>query len=1188
MALNFGLGFSFGAQDKGLSRALSNLSSEFKSFGKEMLSLQRFQTMLSALSFDRLDDLGSKLKELGTGGMELTSSFESTMTGFNKEMRKFGAMSGKTGADLSKFSAQASSMAYGLNISADVAGKAIYGFEAAYEELDATGKKTGKKFAVSEVFKQMGIDSAATLAKFSEVTGKSGDEFSYSLMNIAKSTGMGAQGMGDLTNMIVAFGQKSNTVSDSLGKIDEIGSLLSKRKLLGDTPEQVAAFGKGIVSVAESFYQYKQDGTKAMQVAMDVANAITQNKDEFKKLQAGAADALPELTKVLGKAGMGVEQAFKSMGESPDQFLKQFAEGIGSLSEGDQAAALEFFRSHVGTVFGDSTESIVSMLKSTEGRAALMNANVSELVKASSAQAGKLAKDGYSSGLTAAEAFERQQTAFMQRFRNLTTLSTSTFLKETQKSFNSFAKMLEQTASKGGPLGMFVRKMADVQKFGAAGLFPPNMQGPLVALGQTAEALISPLAKLRAAGIDLASPFGMLAGAVGAFGTAFMGARMSAAEQMEKSLKASKKYSKKQIEQMMATDAMSEHLTNTALKQTAQSFIDFFKNTLPQYASKAIKFISAFARQIVSGGFTKGFVVTGDKETDAVLNELMVVLKDAFNGAMEFAKDLFKGLWGGLMGDPIDAQKAGDAEVIGAALGQTIRKAFDFVVDEISSYLKAWWGRVTAIWNDQSLPLDEKIKQIFGESVPLMIGAAILSTTAIGSVATSITTFLMGALARVGWEILKFVFVEGMKRIIWPAIKFVGQKVLWPALQWIGKNVIWAGLRWIFMTALPTVLSAITSFITTVAWPAIQGLVSAVVGALSAPIIAIVAAIGAFFVAMFFAVQREGDEFSDTWDRMWGYLFASAEYVIDEIWAGMEWFGANTVVAFKNLAAGAQNALAALWDGIKIAGVATFNFMVDIFNKLVGAVASPIQSIMQMVGKMLVQLADAALASPALAGMFGITPERAKSFKEMAKSLAEITKQDAASLFKVERATAVVPSKRVAYTADVAKRAVESRDLRLDRVDEDIQFRIDEREAAAKKLKAEEALKGTKPLTPKAEDALASLAGTPSSEVGAAPLTSDVALSSDKATAALTAMKAKTDAEAMQSKKTDAALLDATNNPAWAESQLAELKAQNDLLKKLVDKLSGTSSGSKAPAAATGKVTTRPMAASTTPVPGAT
>jgi hypothetical protein len=984
MALNFGLGFSFRGNDLGLGKAITGLSRDFRSLGKEMLGLQRLQTMLSALSFERLGDLGDKLKTLGTGGQELTSSIEGTFTAFDKETRKLGATLGYTGKELTRFKKQSSSMAYGLNIGADQAGKAIYGFEA-----------TVGKMKASDILKDMGVDSAATLAKLAEVAGVSGDKFGYSLLQMGKK--VDPKAVSTITDMLTKFGTDAGDAALGLGKVDEITSILSTRKMLGDSPEQLAAFGKGIVATAQAFRTVTGNGEKAMETALGLATALTEGKKGFADLKAGAVAALHESTLGLAKAGPGIEAAFNAMSESPEVFLKQFATAVGGLSDGDAAAAVELFRAHASSAFGASGDEIVKMLQTAEGRLALTTVDVGKMVAESAQATGKLAKEGFTTGITAAEAFERQQQGFLQRFRGLATVSTNQFLAESQASFNSFGAKMEKVAADGGPLGLVLGKLADIQKFGAKGIFPANLQGPLAALGTAAETLTAPLAKLRALGINLLSPFGALVGVFAGLGAELMSNYLTIEDQVGPAL-----------EKMgLTAGERTSIIARMALEKTGKEIIVFMKEKLPGYLETGIKFISNFARKILSGGLFGDGAITGDKDTDAILKAVMFTLKEAFTKALAFAKEMFSGfmsglmgekvdpeagdatviggavgtmlhdalvfafgeakkaltgMWAGLMGDPL-AKDAGTSESLGHSLGETLRVAFDFALEELKTYMAGWWDRMVVIWDDPSMTFEEKMKAWFGESLPLLIAGAILSLTFLGPIMAafaSVFASIAGGVVKLGFKLLWW----GLKKVF----TSIGPRLLTMVGNW--GQLLWHGIKQVFLY---------------------------IAGSITAAAAIVIVAFAAFFAGMFAMAQQEGDSFGETWDRMWNNIFLTVEWYGDHIWNFLSYIGRNTLTFFENVGVHIANFFTGGFDVVYNAFAFVFNFIREQSNKLATLISSPLTSIIQTIGDLLVGLGKTISESPGLAKFFGIDSATIANIKKAGAWLQSTKKSDVAA-----------------------------------------------------------------------------------------------------------------------------------------------------------------------------------------------
>jgi hypothetical protein len=1128
MALNFGLGFGFRGNDLGLGKAVNGLSRDFRTLGKEMLGLQRLQTMLSALSFERLGDLGDKLKTLGTGGQELTSSIESTFTAFDKETRKLGATLGYTGKELTRFKKQSSSMAYGLNIGADEAGKAIYGFEA-----------TVGKMKAADILKDMGVDSAATLAKLGVVAGVSGDKFGYSLLQMGKK--VNPKAVATITDMLTKFGQDAGDAALGLGKVDEITSILSTRKMLGDSPEQLAAFGKGIVATAQAFRTVTGNGEKAMETALGLATALTEGKKGFADLKAGAVAALHESTLGLAKAGPGIEAAFNAMSESPEVFLKKFATAVGGLSDGDAKAAVDLFRAHASSAFGASGDEIVKMLQTAEGRLALTTVDVGQMVADSAQATGKLAKEGFTTGITAAEAFERQQQGFLQRFRGLATVSTNQFLAESQASFNSFGAKMEKVAADGGPLGLVLGKLADIQKFGAKGLFPANLQGPLAALGTAAETLTAPLAKLRALGINLLSPFGALVGVFAGLGAELMSNYLTIEDQVGPTLD----------EMGVSAGERTSIIARMALEKTGKEIIVFMKNKLPGYLETGIKFISNFARKILSGGLFGDGAITGDKDTDAILNAVIFTLKEAFGKALAFAKEMFSGFMSGLMGEKIDP-KAGDATVIGGAvgtmlhdalvfafdetkkalsgmwaglmgdplaedagtseslghdLGKTLRAAFDFALGELKTYMADWWTRMGEIWDDPSMTFGEKVDAWFGESLPLLIAGAIIGLTVFGPIIAafaSLAGFLFKLAFTALWEhSLKQVFIQ------------IATK-MWGWFVGFGKFLL---------NGIGTVIRTLAS----VLWNVLTTVFRTIVAGISAAGLIVIAAFVAFFVGMFEMAKQEGDTFAQTWDRMWDDIGNTVVAYGEHILNFLSYIGQNTLTFFENVGAHISNFFTAGFDIVYNAFAVVFNFVREYTNKLATLISAPLTSIIQTIGDLLVGLGKTISESPGLAKFFGIDAATIANIKKAGEWLQSTKKNDVAAALSDPKMESRISTPRAikAYRGlDADKIAsISSREFSYDR---DANNKVTPEELAQGRkdyaaFKAKNAKTAVPDLTPTGSGVLSGKAGNGTDTAEWVMLQST-------------------------NKENSAALVAAVENPKWAEEQRAEAAKQTAIL----------------------------------------
>lgn len=773
--MNLGGGFfTLGARDKGLMGALGGLQKEFRGLGKEILGLSRIQTMLSAFSFDKLDEMAGKLKGIGSGGIELTGNLQQTFTQLNKSTKSYGAQVGFTGKELSSFTAKASGLAYSLNTDASAAAKAVYGLQA----VSSNGVKT------SDILEQMGIKGDAAFIKLADQSGVAGDELGYNVAQMASKTGLGAKAVSDLSNMMIQFGMDVADPSQGLAKMNDLTAILEKRTILGDKPEQVEKFAKGIMASANAFYTFTKDGKGAMGAAESLAKALTEGKEGFKNLAMGAANDLPDILKNLSIGGMGASEALKSMSESPEEFLKKYADTLSGIKDPKQLeAAVEFFRAHVSKGFGEAGDLITRMLGDATGRKALKEMDIKALTERSK-NAATVIQSGFSDGLTDQDRFERMQQKFDNQLRQLGSVSTKDFLRETGKAMDNFAGMLGRVGRDTGSVsGFIVNKLGDIKKFGATGLFPADMRGPLVATGEAAEALISPLAKLRAAGINVLSPFGALTAVFAGLGAKFLGARAQLEAQMRKSLKATGK-TQKQIDEQIAANSAS--LNTQAFLQVGTSIINFLVVTLPTYANKAVGAVAKFFRNLFS---PKSAAPKSASEQMALT--IYNLLKDAFKKALAFSKELLSSLWDGLLGrkNADDVINGTDATAIGAGIGIKLREAFIAAKNFVIDYLKNWWKDITRIWSDPQKTGAEKLEESFVKSIPV-IGALYLAAEPLshvfGIVASTLETV---------WEAGKKVYtvftwllksgeflwsvMEGLGNILWGTVEVFVQLIGW-------------------------------------------------------------------------------------------------------------------------------------------------------------------------------------------------------------------------------------------------------------------------------------------------------------------------------------------------------------------------------------------------------------------------
>lgn len=744
------LGFSFTARDDGLGKQLQGFRDDFKSLGKEILSLQRFQTFLSALSFEKLDALNDKMHSITTSGMNLTSTLDAQFQQMDISSRKMGTGLGKTGKELQKFSKANTQLSMALGISADEAGKA----NAAFEYLDKGSANFNE--TVSAAFKDLGLSTAKDVAKFADAMQIDPYEFTYGLSQMQKQLGLTKEGVTGILGSLQQYGAETGDVAGALKKMTGLQEHLAKAQSVFKLDAKgVQTYAQGITSLGLAF----QKGGVADGFAMsqELSEKIVQAGGDFSKMISGVGN-LPDMITKLGVTGLNTDKIFASMQQGPAAFAGEIAKmAEAARQQGkDIGPAMTFIKNQLSDTLGEGfVTELTRIAGNDEVRKTFISALDPKTIADGAAKGVKAlgeVKTAFRDSRTAAELFDLQANTFEQRFRNLGSMTTGDFLKNSQEGFNEFGTVLEHVSKEGGPMGMLVQKMADVQKFGATALLPPSMAAQVTAFGSAAEKLAGPLAKLKALG--LLSPLGALAAIVAVLGSRFISL-----------------YSE-------TKDA------GKALELLGLEVLNFVKVTLPKKIKAGVKFVADAARKLLVGGF--GLGAQGAKNAGIGM-EIVKAIFDGIKSAWDFVIEGVKGLWAGLTGGMIDTNN--DAQAIGGALGTMIRKAFVIAKDAVVGYLKTWWSNMTKIATDPSKTVGEKIGAGIKESLPLALGAGLIAISPIG-----------GVLAKS----LKLVFDAGMLiyRVFSALISVL------PTL-WSGLSTLWSILQTVW-TGFETVVAFVT------------------------------------------------------------------------------------------------------------------------------------------------------------------------------------------------------------------------------------------------------------------------------------------------------------------------------------------------------------------------------------------
>ena len=488
---------------------------------EKLLSQSRLQTWIQAISLGRLGDVAKELGELSHQGLNLTTSLEGQITANNKSTKALAANMGYAGQAAQKFSGQAGSMAISLNISAEAAGKAQYAWDQG-----------------ADVLKAVGIDSADTAAKMGEVFGIDMSKFIFQLKQTKSEFGLTDEQLNNVVGSLTAFGKQSGDVSGALGMLpDLLTQMREQAHALGIemSGQQLADFATDTASLATGFYSVTNNMEDAKSMAMGLGKSMLQSRADMGKLFAGTADDIPAMVQELGIATSDINNAFALMQKGPAGMTAGLAQMVLAAKKNGKgsAEAMNFFKQRLEAAVGPEQASmLMSFFEKADDSTLAMMADT----KSATANLGKMAKEGFSTGHTLAESFELAENQFVMRFRNISRKEAVKFVDDTTKEFDRFATKLKGIADEGGPLGFIVKKFSEMHQLGVQALLPQTLR-PMAAVFGTmikeGTPLIGMLGSLGLRFGHLTNPITLAAAALGGYLLIMKGTQKAAVDEAE-------------------------------------------------------------------------------------------------------------------------------------------------------------------------------------------------------------------------------------------------------------------------------------------------------------------------------------------------------------------------------------------------------------------------------------------------------------------------------------------------------------------------------------------------------------------------------------------------------------------------------------------------------------------------------
>ena len=479
MALNsVGLGFAFGAKDDGL------------------LSMQEKTAKGFARIGGVLGDLNSLASKFTSTGMNLANDLETARTRWDKSARAIIADAGYTDEAFDRLRRQATSMAEGLNLSADVAAEAAV----AYERL-------GKEFS------EAGLSSASDVAKFFEITGIRGKQMAKVLKTMA---GADLRRFG---NMLAFAGGELKSVSGATQFM--IDNLDLFRERTGLTGKSAANFAQEMLLGSSFFMHFTEDAGIATKAMTGFSKGLFSSEKNLARLRSGLVQGLPPQLKELGITSQSLDKAFAIGQKDPAAALREILSLGQQIFKVGGEEGLGFFMTRMQEAFGtDFGTMLATAIRGGGGLDAL------DKLTEAAGKANTTLKDLTdlrTTGRTLQEWLVLYEKQFVTKFRRLGGTHGS-IVKEMKGAMDSYSKTLSDIAGDpNAPLHEFVKVMSRAHSIGAQEFLPKFMRPMAVVFGMTFKTLSPVISGMQQLGLeitDLFSPMKLLIGVFGAWAAA--------------------------------------------------------------------------------------------------------------------------------------------------------------------------------------------------------------------------------------------------------------------------------------------------------------------------------------------------------------------------------------------------------------------------------------------------------------------------------------------------------------------------------------------------------------------------------------------------------------------------------------------------------------------------------------------
>lgn len=508
---NMGLGFVFGAIDKGLTKGAEMAQKSITGVGDAVNGVKSASSGVGSMlaSAFRLPDFGQAIGTINQFASDMkitTTQHEAYGVMADKVTQKVTAGFDLTSKEGKKMRRDISGVAFALNM--DIGSVADSYKALKQSQIDVT---------------KIGFKSFKEFQQFAEVTGLDVKKFSATMAGLKKQFKLTDEDIKDMLETGTGIGRTFGLGTEAIqGMVDTTAMLQEEAAGMFQTMgrDKTKKFIQDTQILAGAFLKAGHTAEEAQQLSRGLGQSLMKGVQGIRSLYAGIEGMtdLPQVAQTLTENFGTAEDAFQLLQDSPLEFMKKMSGVVSVIKKTSKEPEKDLLRfsQQMTQAFGPGvTNMIVHGMEDSMGSIQALEKDIAS---------GKL-KNGlhdiaaaHRDGRTMAERFSLAQDLFRTNLKHLNKelMTDSEFLGKYKKATALALKEMEPMASGNGIVAQATRMMINFSNFGIGGMISTlHPLGPaLVSLAQQFGPILQALPGLLGVVKALASPLTIVVGGV--------------------------------------------------------------------------------------------------------------------------------------------------------------------------------------------------------------------------------------------------------------------------------------------------------------------------------------------------------------------------------------------------------------------------------------------------------------------------------------------------------------------------------------------------------------------------------------------------------------------------------------------------------------------------------------------------